>query len=284
MGTLGARWIEKLNRPGTVYPETKSVMRKIQFTVLISLMLIGCHTNYYHAEAKKSSESVIFTGSGNIRIFTWDEGMCYYTGRYDATKVSYDQLRNTLELFSSTDRFFLHYNVTPWYIKENEEMNAESLRNEYHKKYLDLLSVEIIQSPFWTRYRKNKIKELNQVYAYKKITLLAFANPDTLRSINYPKECGIYVDALIDGGQLLLKVWDKLNRDACKVNVDPVRLRRIFEQEYAAADKLKYARIEVMSFGWWNHINNLIPYVDNNHCHDKFIKSFISVKEECEDP
>ena len=60
----------------------------------------------------------------------------------------------------------------------------------------------------------------------------------------------------------------------------------VYEQQLASPDKLNFALVEVMTFGWSNCANALIPSVEYDGTQDKeFKKLFKSVKKvSCDEP
>lgn len=63
-------------------------------------------------------------------------------------------------------------------------------------------------------------------------------------------------------------------------------MQRIFEEQYASPDRMKFALVEVMTFGWWNCANKAIKYVDYDGSQEReFRKLFIRVKTiSCDEP
>jgi hypothetical protein len=95
-----------------------------------------------------------------------------------------------------------------------------------------------------------------------------------------------YAEPLRTGGEPLLVAWRKVNEDSRARNADPDRLRRIFDEQNASPDRLKFARVEVMMFGWWNCANALIPYVEQDGTPEReFRKLFVRVRTiRCDEP
>ncbi len=72
--------------------------------------------------------------------------------------------------------------------------------------------------------------------------------------------------------------------DSRSKNSSPARLKGIFDQQNSSPDRLKYARVEVMRFGWWNCAIQEIPLVEHDErAVEEFNKLFINVKEECDE-
>lgn len=216
--------------------------------------------------------------------FKWNDEMCLYEGSFNSAKYSSEQLENTYKLWFSSD-FILETESTAWTIDEVKKLSIDELDNEFQSKYNILKNLDIVNVKYWKTLKENQLKELEQVYNLKKVTILAYRNPSVLKDYALADSClNKYLPALLDGGEKLLLTWKTLNEEKRRFNANPERLRGIFMTQYASPDKYKYARLEIMSFGWWNCANNSIAYVNHDIEAEMFKKLFVKItKEECED-
>ncbi|MGQ0541644.1 MAG: hypothetical protein ACT4O9_07330 [Blastocatellia bacterium] len=230
--------------------------------------------------------STVVVGA-QIRTFRWNSEMCEFSGTYDSKRYTETQLRNTAKLFTFGEFNITNY-VSVWKYEEIEKLNPAALDNEYKEKSAALKTLDIIKTPYWEAVRRAQLKELDQVYNFNRTKLTAFKNPAVLRDYPAAPSCKAkYAEAIITGGDSLLKVWLDVNVDSRKRNADPERLRWKFEEEKASPDRLKYALVEVMGFGWGNCANAFIERdeaaSDGRHL-AQFKKLFRRVREECEEP
>lgn len=91
---------------------------------------------------------------------------------------------------------------------------------------------------------------------------------------------------MINGGNDLLALWLEINRESRRKNLSPENVRNIYERQFNSPDKLLYARIEVMTYGWWNCANDFIEYdQDDDRYQREFKKLFTRVKTiGCDEP
>jgi hypothetical protein len=181
----------------------------------------------------------------------------------------------------------LEADATPRSPEEIKNLDVAALDREYNLKSVELKKLNIVKSPYWEALRQRKLKELAQVYRLSRTTMLAFENPGVIKKHSFADFCiRKYSDSLINGGEALLRVWREVNEASRKVNADPDRLRKIFESQSTSPDKYKYARIEVMTFGWWNCANEFIEYEQNYDRHeDEFKKLFTRLRTiGCDEP
>ena len=150
-----------------------------------------------------------------------------------------------------------------------------------------LKSADIVVTPFWQNLRARKLKELEQTYQLSRIEMLAFKDPRALREYKDATECSIkYAEPLIAGGKDLLDVWLSVNERSRKNNSDPDRIRRKFEEQLASNDRMQFAFIEVMGFGFHNCANALIDYVTYDEAPAREFKKLLkNVKTiRCDEP
>jgi hypothetical protein len=229
----------------------------------------------------------VTTLTAQIRTFKWDDMMCSFTGTYDSKRYSEKQLRNTARLITMGEFDIGYFTFVSKY-EDIDELDVTKLDEEYKRKSAELRSLELVPGPYWDKVRKRKLKEIDQVYAQRRVKTLAYRDPAVLRAYDGAPECkSKFVEPLIAGGDSLYKVWLDVNIDSRKKNADPEWLRRKFEAEMASPDRDKFAFVEVMAFGWGNCANGLLEYditgQDGSYL-KQFKKLFIRVRETCEEP
>lgn len=203
------------------------------------------------------------TALAQTKKLRWETELCVFESTYDASKYSLAKLKNTLKLM--TENFRLDFDPTPQTFEGVKDLSVVALDREYNLKSGELKNLKIVNSKYFEALRQKKLKELEQTYKLKRITAQAFENPAKIREYTRAGSCvQTYANPLIKGGGDLLEIWLKVNEDSRKRNASPDRLKRIFEQQMNSPDKFEYARIEVMTFGWWNCANNFIEYENSS--------------------
>ncbi|MGH9946820.1 MAG: hypothetical protein ACRD6X_06460 [Pyrinomonadaceae bacterium] len=216
------------------------------------------------------------------KTFRWNTMLCEYSGTYNSRKYSANQLKNTAALIMS-DGLPLEASATVWNYDEIAKLDVAALDREYKNAKNKLVQMEIARSPFWESIRQKRLKELEEFYALSRTTMKAYTTPSVLRKYPQAASCKTkYADAIISGGDRLLAVWLVVNKDSRLKNSDPERLKRRFDEQMGSPDRLKFALVETMSFGWWNCANQFIEY-DNGNASDarerEFKKLFIRIRK-----
>lgn len=226
--------------------------------------------------------------NAQVKTFRWGTEMCDHTGTYSSKKYTEEQLRNTAKLFALDDSLRISANATVWKHEDITKLDVAALDQEYEQKSTLLKTMKIVDTPYWEGIRQAKLKELEQVYKLSRATMQAYTNPAVLRDYPVAESCKLkYAGPLTLGGESLIGAWRQVNLDSQKRNVDPGRLQRRFDEENASPDRLKFALVETMSFGWWNCANEFVDYErkgSDGTAEEQFKKLFIRVKSQCDQP
>lgn len=221
-----------------------------------------------------------------IRTFKWETELCEMSGTYNAKKVSQRRLNDTVKLMRQYSSMGLATSATVFKPEDLPSLNVAELDAEYKQKSAEVAALQVIASPFWIERQKEKLAELKQYYELSRITMRGHADPRVLLEFPGADKCKTrYARPLIAGGDALLNAWRILNEDSRKRNADPERIRREYESQLASADRMKYALVEVMTFGWWNCANESIDYVQQDGSQEReFEKQFTRIRRECDEP
>jgi hypothetical protein len=215
--------------------------------------------------------------------YEWDSQVCHYTGRYNPHLYTKEQLDNTqLLLYRNAGLITDATANTP---DDIEKLNGDSLTAEYTRKIKYYRNLQVVPRPIWLTLKAQAIQELEDEYKAKKATIAGFANPAVLLATSYSANCKKYAQALAShNDSLILKDWRSLVEERKKLNGAPVSYMQRFEQEYNSADRLRYAKIELLTYGWWNCVNNSIRRVElTEKLYEQFPRLFVDVKSACED-
>ncbi len=224
--------------------------------------------------------------SAQTRTFRWQDELCTYEGTYDAAKVSLAQLKNTLALAQSGS-YSLDGDSTVWKYEDIAKLDVAALDLEFKKKAAELKSLDVAKTPYWQELKAAKLRELEQVHRLERTTMRGYKDPAALLEYKAAPACTVrWAQPINAGGDQLLNAWRAVNEESRAKNSDPERLKRIFENQLKSPDRLRYALLEVMTFGWSNCANALIEYVVYDEAPVKAYKElFTKVRTiNCEEP
>lgn len=221
-----------------------------------------------------------------ISSFTWGTESCKYLGYFDSTKVTREKLTDTYRLWFSNYTYFETKTIA-FQPSDIEKLDLEKLEKEYYTKLNELKNLSLLNGEYWDSLRTIYINEIKYLYNLKKIAIQGYQNPKLLLNIicinnNAQK----YALILNDTEDEIMKGWDYLLEEQCKKNGYPDNLRAKHAVMKNSKDSLIWAKIELMTFGWWNSANNCIEEIDKNRIRgEKLFESiFSSIKTvECDD-
>lgn len=226
--------------------------------------------------------------TAQTKTFRWNTELCEFAGTYDSKKYTEAQLRDTMKLFEQGE-LGMGYNATVWKYEDIAKLDIQALDREFEQKTAAVKALNIVKVPYWENVRQAKLKEIEQVYRLSRVTMQAYTKPAALRDYPRSPDCKAkYSESIISGGDRLLKTWLEVNTESRRGNADPARIKRIFDQQNASPDRLKFALVETMSFGWWNCANIHIEYDDaasDGRHETEFRKLFRRVRQiSCDEP
>ncbi|MDD2983688.1 MAG: hypothetical protein PHQ74_09895 [Crocinitomicaceae bacterium] len=216
--------------------------------------------------------------------FEYNTELCECIAKFDSTKYSRQELQNTIDYLWNSN--YISTNSTPRKLEDIEKLNVTDLRKECDEKINTLKSLKIVNEPFWTKLLAEQIAFYESTCRLKEFTILAYANPKILLTYELvDSTCIYYRDALIAGGDQLIKAWYALHEKQKSNNGSPENLQRRFDNKYYSDHRLEYARMEVMSFGWWNSANHLLPHINTYYDYnEEFEKLLIDIECDCDEP
>lgn len=226
--------------------------------------------------------------SAQVKTFKWTDELCEYTGTYDSKKYNEVKLRNTQRLLLSQDFSLTSVDATVWKHEDIGKLDPMGAEKRYKELIDELEHYEYISTPFTDAVLAARLREIRQVYQLIRTTMAAYTDPTVIRKYRGAEACKLdYGEPIIAGGDSLIAAWKKVNLNSQSVNSDPARLQRRWDDQNASPDRLKFALVETMSFGWWNCANREVKYADEEfgpRAFDEFKKLFIRVRERCDEP
>lgn len=224
--------------------------------------------------------------SAQLKNFTWEEELCSYRGLYDPKKYTEAELRNTLKLINRNDFNLIEHSTSVFGLSDIARINVAAFDAKYRDMAQRLRELRIVRTPYFQGLRAAKLKELEHYWQMSRTSMIAFSDPSAINDFKLSPSCNQrFAGPLMKGGDDLMAAWLSVNMDNRSKNSDPERLRREFERQKASSDADTYARIEVITFGWYNCANQDIEYVGNDgSAGEEFQKLLTRVRGQCDEP
>ncbi len=258
-------------------------MRKTALIIVFSFFILSC----VEKDKNKNVENkvALSNNSNTTAVFKWTTELCENEGTYNAKMYSEVELKNTYDLWFTFSGIALETDSNAFRIEDIEKLSINELTSEYIDKKA-LYNRKIVSTPFWNKIKAERLQELEDEYELKKITIEAYSNPEVLLNNKYSKYCSEYAQVLSSNDTIeLLKSWRNLIEKQVSKNGSPEKFMERYNEKYNSKDRLIYAKIELMNFGWWNCGNHEIKRVNQDGTtEEEFNKLFLHVKTECDEP
>ncbi|QKG51859.1 hypothetical protein [Hymenobacter sp. BRD67] len=228
------------------------------------------------------------TKSDSLYTFTWQDESCTNIGYFKAGAYTKKQLQDTYNLVnfpdvltSTTALNFEDYNDSYF------DKAGRDLRHEYDSLTNTLKKAQIVPTAFWLKVRELRTLELTENYQLYKFTLEGYYSPSSLYRNKYYSHCKKYADALASADTIsVMRAWKNLIEVQKLNNGAPELLEERFAQESVSPARMKYAKLYLMTFGWYNCANHHTKYndlYDQYRLRQNYHKLFKKVKSDCAD-
>ncbi|MFD2600073.1 hypothetical protein ACFSQ3_14040 [Sphingobacterium corticis] len=203
-------------------------------------------------------------GQKNLAVLEFADELCTYKGYYDADKYSEAILKDTYKLTQS-QLFF-------------DGDDEESLQESYEAIKQRLSALKIVPNSSFSVARDSMLRYVEESYAIQKIRVKATDNPEVLkRKFMDDKLVKSYVEALVKGGDLLLAAYADVVKRQMENNGIPESLWAKYEANMQLDHREEIAFDYVLTYGWWNRVNNLIYHFNfdgslNNEFNGLFVR------------
>lgn len=248
--------------------------------------------NYHMKNLKTLTLSIILlalapSAFAQMATFEWQEVVCLYKGTYDKSKVTEKTLRDTRTLIDFGMGLPLQTDQAVFEVDDLGKLDVEALDREYAKARSELLALKPVDTEYFRELKQRHLRTLDASYRLKRITLLAHTEPITLFYGNDNEACfAKWGRPVIEGGQSLLDAWRRLTDEQKLRNASPEGVEARYQSRYNSPQRDQWALVNVLGFGWWNCVNESIPYVENDGTAEgEFRKLFSKIETvECDEP
>lgn len=266
---------------------------RISFSVLFILFILtACSDSRKEPEKKKiiacikPEKKTPPAGKDSIGVFNWESDLCRFENTFNARIYSLEELKGTLRLLDMVGGLMLEVNSSAFTPDQIEDLSSlEELDNEYRKKRKILQNLEIVKDPFWQEVKRLMLQEMKDEYDLARIGIQAYTDPNALKGNRFSHVCPDIVAALTGKDTaLVISKWKELVEEQCKNNASPEYLLKRFETESNSPDRMIYARVKLITFGWHNRVNATIRNLSHDEkLNQKFDRLFLKTHAECDE-
>lgn len=208
------------------------------------------------------------------KTFEFSDELCLYNATYDSKLYTENQLADTYKL------------VQGYYSLYTNDKNL--IDDIFASTVKEIKGLDLVKSSYFEVLRKSFLTYLEETYKIKKAEFAAKnGNKDALLK-HYQQNPTVkyYSQALVNGGDELIKAYEHLTKEQMKQNAAPEVLWKEYLNNIASSDAQQRAFDQVLNYGWWNTVNHQLPHVNIDGTQfEAYKKLFIRIDTvDCEEP
>jgi hypothetical protein len=267
-------------------------MRIASKALFLVFIIAGCSNPVKEPEKKiisfkKPENKAVSAEKDSTAVFRWESELCTHESTFDTRLYTEEELRGTRRLLQMTGSVLLE--VKDVAFKPDQIADLSTLKEldlEYQTKRKQLQDMTIVNDSYWIKIKERLLVAMKDEYDLSRICIQAYTNPKVLKGNRFSKYCPDLITALTSNDSTkLIAAWKTLVEEQCKKNASPDYLMERFERESHDPDWMMYGRIELVTFGFSNRVNDQIEHVKNDEAiNRKFDQLFLKTHSECDEP
>lgn len=226
--------------------------------------------------------------SNKLVLYSYQSFGCDNKGYFDPSKYKKEEIDGTYKLlyplslspFSS----LVVFNPAKFdLVRNNNEQLLQQIEKEYLKRKKELSDLSIIDLPVWKKKHAEAIQLLDNEYQLRKETLIAYADPKSLRNSKFYNTCRETIDAIAsDDKQKMYSYWKNTFEEKYK---DNPQAKETFNKKWNDERKNDLALIDLINIFNTCANHSFRNTIENDEILFKaFDKIFIKLKRNCDEP
>lgn len=198
------------------------------------------------------------TANAKQKTFSWINGMCEVSIRYDSAKVKDRPLQDTVYLLNEAyQNLYVSFGFVgvPDDIKrlDRDALNRRCRENQDRLARLELLDIPPLIGKL-EPLRRDLMNTQGAICTSQDIHLRGYENPGALREYKGAPHCDSFIDALEDDSKLE-PAWRAYVETLCANNASFADCSKRELSKASLPDAKAHMRITLLSFGWNNCTN-----------------------------
>ena len=229
--------------------------------------------------------SMAVTTIAQAQTYKWQDDFCSYKGEFDSKKYNTTQIKNSFFVLEGLTRLNLDSFFPPMSIEALDKLSMkdmDALTKEYKQVKRDIESLDVV--PEAKGYKQELLKSIDGEYQQSQLTILGYLNPSEALKQS-PKMCQQYIKPLLQNEAAVQTKWKQIVEERAVSN--SYAMSRY--QDEKASNPAKYAKIDLVTFGFGNCVNEQVYHADSEVVfknQQKLNKTLFgkSFKEVCDEP
>lgn len=224
--------------------------------------------------------SMAVTTVAHAQTYQWEDEFCDYKGDFDSKKYSAKQIENSHFVLDGLTRLNLSSFFSPMDIDALDKLSMkdlETLTEEYKQVKTNAERLDVV--PEAQGYKQQLLKTIDGEYKKDRLTILAYLNPSEAFKQS-PQMCQTYIEPLLQNETAVQNRWKQFVEERIQQQAQygadqlasyrNTALRRY--QDEKASNPAKYARIDLVTFGFGNCVNRQIYRADSDKVYSDYQK------------
>ena len=203
--------------------------------------------------------------------YQWQDDYCSMKGDFDSKKYTAKQIKNSHFVLESLTRLNLESFFPPMDIDALDKLSMkdlDTLTEEYKKVKNNIERLDVV--PEAKGYKQELIKSIDGEYKQNKLTILGYLNPSEALKQS-PQMCKTYIEPLLKNETAVQNRWKQFVEEEIQEQADITddggkyyrSLATKRYQEEKASNPAKYAKINLVTFGFGGCVNDQIYHADS---------------------
>lgn len=229
--------------------------------------------------------SMAVTTIAQAEVYKWQDELCDMQGNFDSKKYTAKQIKNSHFVLESLTRLNLNSFFPPMDIEALDKLSMkdmDALTKEYKQVKRDIERLDVV--PEAKGYKQELLKSIDGEYQQSQLTILGYLNPSEALKQS-PKMCQQYIKPLLQNEAAVQTKWKQIVEERAVSN--SYAMSRY--QDEKASNPAKYAKIDLVTFGFGNCVNEQVYHADSEVVfknQQKLNKTLFgkSFKQVCDEP
>ena len=215
--------------------------------------------------------SMAVTTIAQAEIYQWEDDYCHMKGNFDSKKYTAKQIKNSHLLLESLTKTNLESFFPPMNINALDKLSIkdlDALTEEYKQVKSHFERLDVV--PEVKGYKQDLLKAIDGEYKTNRLNILGYLNPSEALKQS-PQMCRTYIAPLLQNETAVQNRWkqfveEKIQKQGEHGAEQLARYRKIAMTRYEhekASNPTKYARIDLVTFGFSNCVNNQAYHADS---------------------
>ena len=196
--------------------------------------------------------SMAVVNSAQAEVYKWQDELCDIQGNFDHKKYSAKQIKNSHFVLEGLTSANLNSFVPPMNIEDLDKVSnkdLERLTKEYKQVKNNVERLDVV--PEAKAYKQQLLQSIEGEYKKDRLNILAYVDPiQAMRQS--PLMCKQYLEPFFKDESAVQNKWQQMVEKRALSN--SYAMSRY--QEEKASNPAKYAKIDLITFGFGNCVNN----------------------------